>query len=63
MDEKKLYRITEVAKILSISRSKVYEVIRLGELPTVYIHGSRLIRADVLNDYIESLPSRMAKAS
>ena len=42
MNDKLLYRISEVAEHPSISRSKVY---RSGELRSVHIDRSRLVRA------------------
>lgn len=49
MDEKLLYRIPEVAKHLSLSPSKVYELVRSGRLPSVKIDGVRRVRGrDVL---------------
>ena len=37
MNDKLLYRIPEVAEHLSISRSKVYELLESGELRSVHI--------------------------
>ena len=37
MNDKLLYRIPEVAEHLSISRSKVYELLKSGELRSVHI--------------------------
>jgi excisionase family DNA binding protein len=45
MNDKLLYRIPEVAEHLSISRSKVYELLKSGELRSVHIDRSRLVRA------------------
>ena len=41
MNDKLLYRIPEVAEHLSISRSKVYELLKSGELRSVHIDRSR----------------------
>jgi excisionase family DNA binding protein len=55
MNDKLLYRIPEVAHYLSLSRSKVYELVRAGVLPSIKIDGVRRVRgADVLA-YVESL--------
>ena len=40
MNDKLLYRIPEVAEHLSISRSKVYELLKSGELRSVHIDGA-----------------------
>ena len=39
--EKLLYRVTETAQLLGLSRSKVYVLIQAGVLPSVRIDGSR----------------------
>jgi excisionase family DNA binding protein len=44
MNDKLLYRIPEVAEHLNISRSKVYELLKSGELRSVHIDRTRLIR-------------------
>ncbi len=56
MNDKLLYRIPEVVGILNISRSKVYELLRSGELPSVHIDRTRLVRHEDLMMYVESLP-------
>lgn len=49
MDELLIYRISDVAAYLGVSRSKVYELIRSGRLPSVKIDGIRRVRGrDVL---------------
>ena len=55
MNDKLLYRIPEVAEHLSISRSKVYELLKSGELRSVHIDRSRLVRARDLHAYVDSL--------
>jgi excisionase family DNA binding protein len=55
MDEKLLYRIPEVAAVLSVSRSKVYELMGSGALSSVRIDGSRLVRGSDLIAYVDSL--------
>ena len=44
--EKLLYRVTEAAEMLGLSRSKVYVLIQAGVLPSVRVDGSRRIRAE-----------------
>ena len=55
MEDRLLYRVPEVAVILNISRSKVYELLGSGELPSVKIDRTRLIRGSDLREYVESL--------
>lgn len=55
MQDKLLYRIPEVAEHLSLSRSKVYELVRSGAIPSVRIDGVRRIRGADVIAYVESL--------
>lgn len=55
MDEKLLYRISEVAFYLSLSRSKAYELVRVGHLPSVKIDGIRRVRGSDVVEYVEGL--------
>jgi excisionase family DNA binding protein len=48
MEDRLLYRVLEVAVILNISRSKVYELFSSGELESVKIDRSRLVRSSDL---------------
>ena len=51
----RLFRVVEVAKVLSIGRSKVYELLYAGELKSVKIGGSRRVRYSDLGDYVRCL--------
>ncbi len=45
MDENKLLiRPVEAAHLLSVSRSKLYELVASGALPSVRLEGGRLLR-------------------
>ena len=55
MDDRLLYRVSEVARFLSLGRSKVYEMVRTGALPSVRIDGCRRVRGVDLVAYVESL--------
>ena len=55
MNEKLLYRIPEVASYLNVSRSKVYELLKSGELRSVHIDRTRLVRSCDLLAYVDSL--------
>jgi excisionase family DNA binding protein len=55
VDDKLLYRISEVAHYLSLSRSKTYELVRAGHLPSVKIDGIRRVRGADVVAYVESL--------
>ena len=55
METKMLYTLTEVAAALGVGRSKVYELVRSGALPSVRIGGSRRVRGEDLADHVDSL--------
>jgi excisionase family DNA binding protein len=55
MNEKLLYRVGDVAACLSLSRTKVYELVRSGTLPSVRIGGARRVRGADLAAYVDSL--------
>lgn len=50
-----LYRIPEVASRLNVSRSKVYELLASGALPSVTIDRTRLVRAGDLCAFVDAL--------
>lgn len=60
MDDKLLYRVPEVAHYLSLSRSKVYEMVRAGTLPSVKIDGVRRVRGVDVLAYVDSLSRAVA---
>lgn len=53
--ERHLYRITEAMRLLSMSRSVIYEQIRAGRLRSVKQGRARLIPAVAINDYVQLL--------
>jgi excisionase family DNA binding protein len=55
LEDRLLYRVTEVTVFLNLSRSKVYELLASGELPSVKIDHTRLVRRSDFRDYVESL--------
>jgi excisionase family DNA binding protein len=55
VNDKLLYRVPEAAARLSLSRAKVYELIKLGVLKSVRIDGARRVRHEDLRAYVESL--------
>lgn len=52
-----LYTVTEVAKLLKVNRTFVYDLINRGELPAVKI-GSLKIRRTTLEMFIEQLEGK-----
>ena len=55
-----LYRVTDAAVALSLSRAKVYELINSGALRSVRIDGARRIRAADLEAFVASLGDEAA---
>ena len=53
--ERLLLRIPEVAERLTMSRSKVYQLIQSGVLPSVRIDHSRRVRARDLEAFVAAL--------
>ena len=54
-EAKLLLTITEAASMLSVGRSKTYELVRAGVIPSVRITGSRRIKASDLLAYVAAL--------
>lgn len=52
---RRLYRIPEAMRLLSMSRSVIYEQIRAGHLRSVTQGRARLIPAVAIEDYVELL--------
>ena len=55
-----LYRLSDAALALSLSRAKVYELINSGALRSVRIDGARRIRAADLEAFVASLGEEAA---
>jgi excisionase family DNA binding protein len=47
-----LYRIARVSELLAVSRSRVYELIASGQLPSVKIGASRRVSASQLREFL-----------
>jgi excisionase family DNA binding protein len=52
---RKLYRVEEVAEVLNVGRTKVFDLIRSGHLASVKIGGSRRVTEQAIDDYIARL--------
>lgn len=52
---RKLYRVEEVAEALDVGRTKVFDLIRCGQLASVKVGGSRRITEQAIEDYIDAL--------
>lgn len=54
-ETKLLLTVTEAASLLSLGRSKTYELVRAGVIPSVRITGSRRIKVFDLLGYVAAL--------
>ncbi len=52
-----LFTVPQVCRMLQISRSKAYELVSTGEIPSIQIGRSRRIPAAQFRAYIDSLVS------
>ena len=50
-----LYRVEDAAALLSVSRSRIYELIRSNQLRTVQVGSSRRVPARSLDEYVARL--------
>jgi excisionase family DNA binding protein len=54
-DRPRLFTVEQAADILTVSRWKVFELIRLHELRSVKIGGLRRVPASAIDEYIARL--------
>jgi excisionase family DNA binding protein len=55
-----LLTVPQAAKVLAISRSKLYELLAAGAIRSVRIDGSRRIPAAALSAYVDQLMKEAA---
>ena len=61
---KAFYRVVEVMEILNLGRTKTYDLIRAGVIPSVDIHGSKRVPVEEFDEVIKDLKrTRSAKTS
>jgi len=61
--EQLLYRPKQAAKVLDISRDKLYDLIRAGRITSVKDGRARFITADALAAYVSQLEAEAAEAA
>ena len=49
-----LYSPTNVAKLIGFGRTRVYELIKAGKIPSIQVAGRTRVRRDMLEAWIES---------
>ena len=52
VSERLAYRVTEAAAMVGVSRSKMYELIAAGAIPTIRIGTAVRVPAEALRDWI-----------
>ena len=57
MDQKLFYTVSETSRLLSIGRTKLYELIGSGEIPVRKLGKKTLISAADLNRWADRLPA------
>ena len=50
--EKLLYKPSEAAEVLGFGRSKIYELIAAGTMPSIRVGGSIRVPVDQLRDWV-----------
>jgi excisionase family DNA binding protein len=61
MDQKLFYTISETCRLLSVGRTKLYELIGSGEIPVRKLGKKTLVAAADLKRWAERLPTIAAK--
>jgi excisionase family DNA binding protein len=62
-EPKALYRIPEAMRLLSLSRSVIYELIRSGRLRAVKEGRTRLIPHSAISEYVTMLENESSKGA
>lgn len=58
--DKQLLTVDEVAQVCALGRTKVYELIRTGEIESVKIGSARRVTDEAVRKFIRSLRSSVA---
>lgn len=61
MAEPLLHPITEAARLLSIGRTRAFELVGRGELESVRVGRRRLVPDAALTDYVERLRAEQSE--
>jgi excisionase family DNA binding protein len=60
MTERLVVTPEEAAEVLKVSRSRIYELIRKGEIASVKLGRVRRIRVEKLREYLDRLEAEQA---
>jgi excisionase family DNA binding protein len=61
--ERLAYRVGEFAEAIGVSRSKAYELVASGEVPSIRIGSSRRVPVTALREWIDRQVSANREAS
>jgi excisionase family DNA binding protein len=61
--ERLLLRIEDAAKVLSVSRSALYQLIASGDMSVVHINRSARVPAEILSAYVARLQQEQNQAA
>lgn len=53
-----LYSVTEVATLIGFARTKTYELVQAGKIPSILVEGRTRITARALDAWIAQQPTR-----
>lgn len=53
-----LFSVTQVAKLIGFSRTKTYEMVQHGRIPSIVVEGRTRISLKALNRWIAQQPQR-----
>ncbi len=60
MEKLRFYNVEETAEILNLAKSKIYELINNGELPTIQLNGkANYTTYNILKWFVESQEEKM----
>jgi excisionase family DNA binding protein len=63
LDDLQLYRVKDAMRILNLSRTVIYELMRTGRLRSVQQGRARLITAEAIREYIGLLKDEAEAAT
>ena len=63
LDDLQLYRVKDAMRLLNLSRTVIYELMRTGRLRSVQQGRARLITAEAIREYIALLKDEAEKTT
>lgn len=53
-----LFSVTQLARMIGFSRSKAYQLVREGKIPSITVEGRTRVTRDALDKWIDQQPQR-----